>query len=117
MNDKDNREILAFATAEIPLLLDFYGDLLTEKMSYILRLFYEEDLGVSEIAELVGSSRQSVHDTLKRANTSLLEYEDKLGLVERHLLANDLLNGLSEAIKINDQRRSELFIAELKELI
>jgi len=48
-----------------------------------MRLYHEENLSLSEIAEEFGISRQGVHDTLKNAEHALLEYEDKLGLVDR----------------------------------
>ena len=51
---------------EIGLLLDFYGPLLTENRVRILRLWCEEDLSVSEIAQEVHISRQGVHDALRR---------------------------------------------------
>ena len=34
---------------EIPFLLDFYGEMLTEKQRNCLAYYYEEDLSLSEI--------------------------------------------------------------------
>ena len=39
---------------EIPFLLDFYGEMLTEKQRNCLAYYYEEDLSLSEIAENEG---------------------------------------------------------------
>ena len=61
------------------LLHDVYAGLLTEKQSEAVRLFYEEDLSLSEIAELFSTTRQAVHDLLKRTESLLEYYEDKLG--------------------------------------
>ena len=47
---------------EIPFLLDFYGEMLTEKQRNCLAYYYEEDLSLSEIAENEGISRQGVRD-------------------------------------------------------
>jgi uncharacterized protein len=69
--------------ARLSLLNDFYGSLLTSRQQEVMRLYHEENLSLSEIAEEFGISRQGVHDTLKNAEHALLEYEEKLGLVAR----------------------------------
>ena len=66
------------------LLNDFYGVLLTEKQSQALRLFYEEDLSLSEIAQECVCSRQAAHDLIKRSEALLVDYEQKLGLLAKH---------------------------------
>ena len=63
------------------ILLDFYGNLLTDRMREACESYYYEDLSLAEIAELQGISRQGVHDTIKRAEKELESYEDKLGLM------------------------------------
>ncbi len=67
----------------IAFLLDFYGNLLTEKQRQMLKLHFEEDLSLSEIGSLCDISRAAVHDALKRGLAQLEDYESKLGLVER----------------------------------
>ena len=69
--------------AEIALLADFYGPLLTEKQRNIWDLHYQHDLSLAEIAEVEHISRQAIHDLLKRTERILAEYEEKLGLVQR----------------------------------
>ncbi|MBQ1406573.1 MAG: helix-turn-helix domain-containing protein [Eubacterium sp.] len=64
------------------LLFDRYGGLLTEKQRGVMRLYHEENLSLSEIAEEYGISRAAVHDALKKAENKLAEYESALGLVE-----------------------------------
>ncbi len=70
---------------QIALLFDFYGQLLTEKQIEIVDMYYNDDLSLGEISEQQGISRQGVYDTLKRAERTLYEYEEKLGLVNRFL--------------------------------
>ena len=44
---------------EEQLLFDFYGDLLTENQREILHSYYEDDLGLAEIASVLGYREQS----------------------------------------------------------
>ncbi|BAF59906.1 MAG: YlxM family DNA-binding protein [Pelotomaculum sp.] len=65
------------------LLYDFYGQLLTERQKNFIELYYCQNLSLGEIADEYAVTRQAVHDTLKRAEQLLCEYEKKLGLVEK----------------------------------
>ena len=65
------------------LLNDIYGALLTEKQRHILKDYYENDFSLSEIADDMQTSRQAVYDLIKRAENQLLQYETKLGLLEK----------------------------------
>ncbi len=79
-------------TEKIIMLKDFYGPLLTEKQQDVLNLYYEDDWSLSEIADSLNISRQGVHDLLKRAEQSLLDYERRLGLLQRFSLTRDYLH-------------------------
>ncbi len=68
---------------EISLLLDFYGELLPEKQLQFLRLYHEENCSLAEIALEFGVSRQGVYDAVKKAQSALLKYEEKLQLSAR----------------------------------
>jgi len=68
---------------EITVLLDFYSHLLTERQHEIMDLHFNSDLSLGEIAEELSISRQGVYDSIRKAKQALLEYEKKLGLVER----------------------------------
>lgn len=71
---------------EIALLLDFYGDMLTEKQRNMVDYYYNDDLSLAEIAENEGITRQGVRDSIKRAEAQMLEMEERLGLAERFRL-------------------------------
>ena len=76
---------------EMSLLLDYYGELLTEKQKTCFDLYYNQDLSLGEIAEEAGISRQGVHDSLARAETALLEMEEKVGCMARAKAQQDQL--------------------------
>lgn len=80
------------------LLFDFYGQLLTDKQRDIVELYYADDLSLSEISEHLGISRQGVYDALKRAESTLEEYEARLGLVEKFLQHKSLLNKIGSML-------------------
>ena len=86
------------------LLLDFYGNLLTEKMRLTLDMYLNDDLSLAEIAEEEEISRQGVHDTVKRGLKQLNGYEDKLGLVKRFLEQRETVK---EAIDLIDKKKYE----------
>ncbi|MBQ8688642.1 MAG: DNA-binding protein [Ruminococcus sp.] len=65
------------------MLLDCYGEFLTERQRQAAELYYGEDLSLGEIAELSGTSRQAVRDSIKRSEEILLNMEDKLRFAER----------------------------------
>lgn len=67
------------------LLYDFYGELLTEHQKQIYEDVVFNDLTISEVAREQGTSRQSVHDMIKRCDRLLEEYEQKLKLLEKFL--------------------------------
>lgn len=67
----------------ITILLDVYGQLLTEKQRFAIDMYYNEDLSLAEIAEEIDISRQGVRESIKQGEKHLLEYEEQLGVVKR----------------------------------
>ena len=68
---------------EISVLLYYYGQMLTEKQREVARLYYNEDLSLAEIAQFANITRQGVRDSIKRAESTLLEMEERLGLARK----------------------------------
>lgn len=77
------------------MLLDFYGELLTEKQRECYDLHYNEDLSLAEIAEQSGISRQAVWDNIRRAEAALQDIEEKTGLIRRFQETRRTLDELS----------------------
>ena len=85
---------------EIGILYDFYGKLLSDRQYLAIELYYIHDLSLAEIGEELNISRQSVFDTLKRAENKLYEYENVLGLVNKF---NSRHRDIQEILKINNE--------------
>ena len=81
------------------MLLDFYGELLTEKQRECFDLHYNEDLSLSEIAEQLGISRQGVWDNIRRAESAMQEIESKTGIIGRMEENRKTLEKLKEQVK------------------
>lgn len=64
----------------ISLLLEFYGSLLSERQREIVEYTVNDDLSLSEIAELTGITRQGVRDAVCKATAQLEAYEERLGM-------------------------------------
>ena len=96
------------------MLYDFYGELLTPHQKKIYEDAIVNDLSLSEIANEQGSSRQGVHDIIKRCDKALAEYEEKLHLVEKfarikHMISQ--INLLTDDVRI--RQSSNEIIEEL----
>ena len=84
-------------TYRMTMLLDFYGEILTQRQREFFDLYYNEDLSLAEIAENYDISRQGVRDAIKRAEQQMFEMEAQLGLVKRFRQIEKQLNEVSAA--------------------
>ncbi|HEX2924688.1 MAG TPA: YlxM family DNA-binding protein [Ruminiclostridium sp.] len=84
---------------ETSLLLDFYGQLLTDRQYEILDLHYNNDFTLTEIAEQLNISRQGVYDNEKRGRAQLIEYENKLGLLDKFSLQKQKAQNVQETMQ------------------
>ena len=108
----------------ISLLLDFYGDILTERQSEMLDMYYNEDFSLAEIADKFSISRQGVRSVLKKGEMILIDMENKLNLASRFSkvlkksaeIANEL-EIINQNINNNDiSSRLLSLIKEIKEI-
>lgn len=91
------------------LLLDCYGELLTDKQRDYMELYYCEDLSLSEISEPQGITRQAVRDVIKRSEQILIETEQKLGFASRLELLRECFDEIkSVSHKCKDKETSQL---------
>ena len=84
---------------EIGYLLDFYGELLSDRKRSVMDMYYNEDLSLSEIAAEIDISRQGVRDIIKKCEDELLFYEEKLGLAKK---LKSVENTASELFKASE---------------
>ena len=102
---------------EVSLLLDFYGELLKPGVRQTIDLYYNDDLSLSEVAAQCGITRQGVRDSIKRGETQLFEFEQKLGLWKRF---REVESGLSEieaaAAKIAEQSTNQTTVTLAREI-
>ena len=83
------------------LLLDFYGEVLSDRKRTVLEMYYNDDLSLAEIALDIGISRQGVGDMIKKSEEELIYLEEKLGLFKKFRTiqkkADDLLDALENS--------------------
>lgn len=104
------------------LLLDIYGELLSNGQREALEMKYNEDLSLAEIADEIGGvSRQSVHYSIKHGERRLLELEEKLGFAARlKNLSGELEKAdslISEISEKYDEKREDKRFDELRSLL
>ena len=92
---------------EMAVLLDIYGELLTEKQKDVMDQYYNYDLSLQEIAENAGISKQGVHDLVKRAEGSLLHADEKLGFKNRLEKIQAGLENLKQQVEERSREKSQ----------
>ena len=85
--------------AELILLYDYYGDLLTDRQKECFELRYNEDLSLGEIGDELGISRQGVFDNLSRTEQLLKNMEQKTGCVRRDIACRKTTQVILELAK------------------
>ena len=79
--------------------LGYYGPLLTDTQREFTQLYVDDDLSLSEIAARYGVTRQSVCDTIRKAEKTMDQYETKLCLMARSRESVSLIEKAMEAAR------------------
>ena len=96
-------EDLAASLQHNNLLYDFYSPLLTPKQRDVFSMHYMEDMSLAEIAGQSGTTPQAVQDLVKRTKNKLQNFENKLGLVKKHLLQKKVAGEIKKLTGSSDK--------------
>lgn len=81
----------------ICVMLDIYGELLTDKQLSTMEQYYKLDYSLNEIAIECDVTKQAIKDTIDKAVKSLNKFEEVLGLASKELELRKInLNTLSK---------------------
>ena len=97
---------------EQSLMLDYYGDLLTQHQVDILDEYFNEDLSMNEIADNYQISKAAVQDLIKRSMQQLENYEKVLKLIEKDKKISDILLEM----KNEDNKLLDKYIKKLEKI-
>jgi type IV pilus assembly protein PilB len=99
MNENMRSAVVREKNLEIGILLDFYGELLSENSRTATDLYYNEDLSLAEIADSMGITRQGVRDSIEKATAKLLSFEKKLGLAAKFRRVEEMLTDVTAKLE------------------
>lgn len=80
---------------KVSYLLDFYGNVLTDKQRDAMEQYYNDDLSLGEIAQNLGITRQGVRDSIKRGEGIIVDLEYKVGFAKRYRAAKEAYGELA----------------------
>ena len=99
-------------------LLDIYGGLLSEKQRKTMELSCDDDLSLSEIAEICGITRAGVHDRIVKSEAILEGAEARLGLIGRSDALTETAGRIAEDAEticsLSEDERVSLLAREIK---
>ena len=98
-------------------LLDLYGGMISGKQYEAMDLYYNEDLSLAEIGDILGISRQAVRGSIKKGEENILFYEEKLGLYRKNeKLKKKLTETAAKLRRLNKEFKSEKLTECINEL-
>ncbi len=98
-------------------LFDFYGELLNEHQKDIYEAYITDDMSLSELAQMEGTTRQAAHDIIKRCTAKLEGYESRLGLVNKFMHIKKSISDIEELTKAEPTMETLLSIEKISKSI
>ena len=99
---------------EISILLNLYGNLLTETQKSYMDLYYNQDYSLSEIGDNENITRQAVRTILVKSKKKLYEYEQKLKFMQKE---NNIKKLLEEIKNTKSEEEKQKYIKKIQENI
>ena len=83
---------------KLSVLFDYYGSILTDKQADVCDMYYNQNLSLGEISEIMGITRQGVRDSLKKSEKILMLHEEKLGIYKKDLAVASLIDKIDSIL-------------------
>ena len=99
---------------EISILLNLYGNLLTETQKSYMDLYYNQDYSLSEIGDNENITRQAVRTILVKSKKKLYEYEQKLKFMKKESNIKKLIEKIQNT---KSEEEKQKYIKKLLENI
>lgn len=99
------------------MLFDFYGELLTERQREAYHFYVNEDLSLTEIGEMRGTTRQAVWDLIRHADAAMRKIEEKTGLIERFLHTKEELETIVQLLKETETQQAVSLATEKLDML
>lgn len=100
---------------KVSILLQTYGNLLTENQVSVLNDYYNNDLSLSEIAENNNITRQAVRDNIKKGEQKLFEFEEKLGVMKKTMIQEQKISEILSKITTIEAKSSDKKVQHILE--
>ncbi len=100
---------------KISILLEIYGELLTDKQYHLLNDYYNKDLSLAEIAENENITRQAVRDNLKKGERKLFYFEEKLCIMKKNRMQEEQIAIILSEINNLTEKSTDNEVADVLE--
>ena len=87
-------------------LIDFYGSALTDKQLEVAKLFFFDNISLSEIGEVYGTTRQATYDLVRRIKKILDRYERIIGTYRKYIKTDELIAKLDKQLNLANTSES-----------
>ncbi len=85
-------------------LFEIYGNLLSEDRQGMMKLYFNFNMTLAEIAKEKSVSRQAVLDAISKSCDKLLEFEEKLNIMSKQIELTEDLENLKQYFEKSSQK-------------